>query len=235
VGDWTEFVAALTVFLFTHALPAKPSRRRGIVGLLGDRGYLTLYSAISLIVLVWLFSATGRAPFVPLWGFAPWRLWVPNLAMPLVCLLVAFGLSTPNPLSLGIRRVDRFDPERPGIVGVTRHPLLWAIALWAGAHVLPNGDLAHVLLFGSFGLFAVLGMLVIDRRGRRRLGEEQWSRLANRTSLVPFAQILAQRRWPQRVRLDAGPLLAAAMLYGALIFSHRAVIGISPFPVTWVL
>ena len=235
MGDWAEFVAALTVFLVSHVLPATRSLRAGIVNSLGDRGYLTIYSAISLIVLVWLISATERAPFVSLWGFAPWRLWVPNLAMPLVCLLITLGLSKPNPLSFGIRRAAKFDPGRPGIVGIARHPILWAIALWAGAHVVPNGDLAHVLLFGSFSLFAVLGMLVVDHRARRRLGEEEWSRLASRTSLIPFARIVTQPRWPARVRLDAWPLIGAAALYGALIFSHRAVFGISPFPVTWGL
>src|SRR5207248_1720704 len=53
-----------------------------------------------------------------------------------------------------------------------------ALALWAFAHLIPNGDLSHVILFGGFGAFAVIGMPTIDRRKRREWGEAEWRRLA---------------------------------------------------------
>ena len=96
---WGEFAGAFGLFLVSHALPARPRLRRRLAGVLGERGYLALYSLLSVAALTWLVVAAGRAPYVPLWDAAPWQWWVPNLAMPLACLLVAFGLGASNPPS----------------------------------------------------------------------------------------------------------------------------------------
>lgn len=232
MGGWGEFVAAFALFLASHALPARPAVRRLLVGRLGEGRYLAIYSALSLALLLWLIAAAGRAPFVPLWHFAPWQLWVPNLAMPLVCLLVAYGAGAANPLSFGGRAGARFDPGRPGIAGVARHPLLWAIALWAAAHLAPNGDLAHAVLFGSFLGFALLGMAAIDRRRRREMGEDTWRRMAARTSFWPLAALVSGR-WRLRTAVVPEPWRAAValLLYALLLGAHRPVIGASPLPV----
>jgi hypothetical protein len=92
-----------------------------------------------------------------------------NLVMPLACLLIAFAVGAPNLLSFD-GCAEGFDPSRQGVVGVARHPLLLALALWAGVHALANGDLAHLLLFGGF---ALLGMRALDRHRRRLLGEAE--------------------------------------------------------------
>lgn len=228
MGGWGEFAGAFGVFLLSHALPARPALRRRLAGALGERAYLALYSLLSVAALAWLVAAAGRAPYLPLWEMAPWQWWVPNLAMPLACLLVAFGTAAPNPLSLGGRTAG-YDPEHPGIAGLTRHPLLWALALWAGAHVVPNGDLAHLLLFGGFAGFALLGMWAIDRRRRRQLGAEAWARLALRTSFLPGAA-LAAGRWRPATLPTALRLAAAALLWIALLLLHGPVIGVTPFP-----
>ena len=99
-----------------------------------------------------------------------------------------------------------------------------------------HGDLAYVLLFG-FAAFALLGMVAIDRRFRRVLGNAQWDRLARRTSLVPFAA-LADGRWrPAGVHINGELLVrlfAGAALYLALLSAHEPVIGVSPLPI-WPL
>jgi uncharacterized membrane protein len=230
---WLEMALAFVLFLALHSLPARPAIRRRLVAAWGERGYLAIYSLTSLLALAWLIAATGRAPYVELWAFAPWQLWIPNVAMPLACLLAAFGVAAPNPLSFGGRSPERFDPDRPGIAGITRHPLLWAFLLWSASHMVPNGDLAHVLLFGGFSIFALLGMVAVDARLRRTLGRERWTRLARRTSLVPLAALLAGR-WHPSLK-PAEPelvlrLLGAALLYGLLVALHEPVIGVSPSP-----
>jgi uncharacterized membrane protein len=88
------------------------------------------------------------------WQFSPWKIWVPNIAMPIACLLLAFGIAASNPLSIAARIDETFDPDRPGIAGVTRHPVLWAAALWAFAHAVPKGDLAHILLLAYLARLA---------------------------------------------------------------------------------
>ncbi|MGP9810509.1 NnrU family protein [Rhodopseudomonas sp. NSM] len=227
---WTEFVAAFAVFLLSHAIPARPAVRERLVGALGERGFLIAYSVESLIVLTWLIIATGRAPYVELWPFEPWQMWAPNLTLPLACQLAAFGIGAANPLSFGGDPNKRFDPEQPGIVGLVRHPLLWTIGLWAAAHVVPNGDLAHVLLFGFFALIALAGMAIIDRRKRRRIGAETWNVLAARTSFWPFAALIAGRFKPRSWRISLVRLAIGLAAWLVLLLLHPLVIGVSPLP-----
>jgi len=229
MGGWGEMAAAFGAFLVSHAVPARPPVRARLIGTLGRRGYLVIYIGVSLAALAWLIAAAGRAPYVPLWPWAPWQRWVPNVAMPIVCLLIAFGAAAPNPFSFGGRNNDRFDPERPGIAGVTRHPLLWALVLWAAAHMVPNGDLAHVLLFGGFAAFALLGMVMLDRRRRAAMGANAWRRLAQGTSGFPLAALLQGRCRP-RGRPSLGRVGVAVVLWLVFLALHPAVIGVSPLP-----
>ena len=221
---------ALIAFFASHVVPARPAVRRSLQTHLGSVAYGVIYSTVSLAVLVWLIAAARNAPHVRLWDFEPWQLWVPNLVMPFACLFIAFGLAAPNPFSFGSRRSASFDADRPGIAGITRHPLLWAITLWALAHMAPNGDLAHVLLFGLFAVFGAAGMSALDRRKRKQWGEALWAERAAKTSSVPFAALLEGRVRLRELRLDPWRAVAALALYAALIAAHPYVIGVSPFP-----
>jgi uncharacterized membrane protein len=223
--------AALGAFFASHIVPARPPVRRFFVERLGKRIYTALYSAVSLVLLFWLIVAAGRAPQVRLWDFELWQLWVPNIVMPLACLLIAFGVAAPSPFSIAGQDGSSFDPERPGIAGVARHPLLWAITLWAAAHTVPNGDLAHIMLFGLFAAFGIAGMFILDARKRREWGRDLWARLAARTSIVPFAAVAAgDFRLGGLRRQHIVRTLAALALYLALLMSHQAIIGVSPLP-----
>ncbi|RBP17234.1 putative membrane protein [Roseiarcus fermentans] len=227
-GGWAEFAAAWAAFLVSHALPARPAVRRRLTASLGEAGYQIVYGAVSVAAIAWLIAAAGRAPLVPLWSTEIWQMWLANLAAPLACLLVAFAVGAPNPLSFGGPAAG-FDPSRPGVVGVARHPLLVALALWAGVHTLANGDLAHVLLFGGFGGFAVLGMRALDRRRRRELGEAEWARLSACASDWPLAALLAGR-WRPQSPPNAARFVLGLALWLVLLALHPLVIGVSPLP-----
>ena len=229
--DWTPFTVAFVLFLASHAVPARPALRARLVRALGDRVYLLLYAGLSVVLLGWLIVAAARAPFVPLWTFEPWQLRVPAIVMPVAILLAACALGAPNPLSFGGARNERFDPAAPGVAGVVRHPLLWAIGLWAASHLVPNGDLAHVLLFGVFIAMAVAGMVALDRRHRRRCGEARWRVLAQATSNMPLGSLLDGRWHPGRP--TAGLLLRVVLglsVWIVLLALHPIVIGVSPLP-----
>lgn len=228
---WGEFALAFLAFLASHVLPARPRLRAALCNLAGESVYIAVYSTVSLIVLGWLITSAGRAPFVEVWAFAPWQMWVPNIAMPAACLLIAFGVGAANPFSFGGRNASAFDPERPGIAGVSRHPLLLAIVLWAAAHAAPNGDLAHVLLFGVFAVAGVAGMLAIDGRMRSRMGPHEGQRLAAHTSLLPCSALLTGRWRPDPRLLSWHRLALATLLYAGLVLLHQPVIGVSPLPV----
>ena len=228
LGGWGELAAALTLFLASHAIPARPPVRQRLIAIAGARAYLLVYSAISLLLLGWLFIASASAPFVELWAFQDWQRLVPAIAMPFACVLIVFALTSPNPLSLAIGWQRRFDPQHPGIAGVVRHPVLWAALVWSVAHIVPNGDVAHLILFGTFAMLSIGGMMILDRRARRRLGPDAWNSLTQRTSNLP---LLALRQgW--RPRPGAGDLLrlcGAAALYAALLVTHPLFAGVAVF------
>jgi len=163
----TEFLLAPAVFLLAQSIPARPTVRGRMVAAIGERTYIILYSVLSVALLAWLISAALRAPSVPLW---PAGIWVWHLSLLLMlpaCWLLAGGLALPNPFSVSMSRVA-FDPRSPGLVGWVRHPVLWGFALWAGVHLLANGDLALAILFGVFLIFSLAGMKLVDRRKRGR-------------------------------------------------------------------
>jgi len=216
---WAEFVAAYGMFFLSHSVPVRPPVRGWLQARLGPSGFTLAYSVLSLAALAWLIGAAGRAPHVVLWHWAPWQAHVPIAVMGPVCLILALSLARPNPFSFGGARNHLFDPARPGIVRWSRHPLLLALALWAGAHAVPNGDLAHVILFGTFAGFALVGGRLIDRRKRREMGEA-WQRLQ--------AAVAAAPRLPRRAPLAR--ILAGGALYAALIWLHPLVFGVSPLP-----
>lgn len=219
---WFEFALAYFVFYLSHSLPVRPPLRPWLQARLGASGFTMAYSALSLAVLAWLIAAAGRAPHVALWDWAPWQVHVPLTVMGPVCLILALSIGRPNPFSFGGARSDQFDPARPGIVRLSRHPLLLALALWAAAHLVPNGDLAHVILFGTFAAFALLGGRLIDRRKRREMGPE-WQQMRDRVADAPLLS----------AALSGGALLrlaAGIALYGALLWAHPFLFGVSPLP-----
>jgi uncharacterized membrane protein len=230
-GGWAEYGLAFVVFLLAHMVPTRPAVRARLTAVAGERAYLWIYSAVSLGLLYWLIDSAGRAPFVPLWAYRPWQLWVPNLVMPVAIVVAVAGVGVANPFSFGGRLEAAFDPRRPGITGFSRHPLLLAITLWAAAHLVPNGDLAHVLLFGLFALMGVVGMLVLDRRRRRHWGSERFADLARNTSLLPAAAWLDGRARPGRDVLPPGRLVIAAGVYLVLLALHPVLFGASPIPI----
>ena len=224
--EWIELVLAMALFLASHRIPAALGLKARLQITLGAAGYTTVFALVSVLLLWWVIAAAGRAPFIPLWDQQDWHRWVVNMVMPLAIALAVFGIAASNPFAFEGRKTS-FDPAHPGIAGVTRQPLLWSLALWSGAHLLPNGDLAHVILFGIFLVMALAGMPMVERRRHRSMGEAKWKRLSVHTGLVPFAALLAGRWRPQ----GPPPLLRSAiilLLWPAVWHLHEPLIGLWP-------
>lgn len=218
LGGWAEFIAAFGVFFLSHSIPVRPSVKGQVVRLIGARGFTLAYSILSTAVLIWVIFAAARAPIVILWPWAMWQNHVPLAVMGVAIAIVVLAIGRPNPLSFGGANNDRFDPANPGIVGWMRHPLLVALGLWAGAHLVPNGNLAHVILFGLFGGFALMGMKLIDRRQKRLLGDTEWSRLAT-----------TSRRFTPSLN-GIIRLVIAAVIYMGTLHLHGPLLGAYPLP-----
>lgn len=218
---WIEYASAFATFFLTHWLPVRPPLRPWLQARLGQAGFTLSYSALSLAVLAWLLSASGRAPYVHLWDWAPWQNMAVLAAMLPVCLLLALAIGRPNPFSVGGARNADYNPDRPGIARLTRHPLLFALALWAAAHILPNGDLAHVILFGAFAIFALAGGWLVDRR-KRRASPSSWGELEARRRAASFFP--SPGSWVNVVLRGA----FGVGIYASIIWLHPWLFGVDP-------
>lgn len=225
---WLEFVVAMGVFLASHRIPAALGVKEALENVLGSRGYTAVFSLISMMLLFWVIWAAGRAPVVPLWSQSEAARWVVNIALPLAILLGSFGVAAPNPFAFE-GRSEGFDPDNPGIAGLTRQPLLWALFLWSVTHLAANGELAHVILFGVFAVFSALGMLIVERRRQRQIGRAKWLALTRCTRVVPFAALLTGKWRPRRLPSPRRAVIAL-LTWGTLIALHPAIVGVSPLP-----
>ncbi|MCE6950942.1 NnrU family protein [Cereibacter sphaeroides] len=228
--DWIEFAAALSVFFASHLLPARPGVREPLIGLLGRRAYFAAYGVVSLLVLAWLIAAAARAPFVELWPQTPAVRWVPNCTAPVVWMLVAQGFGLPWPWTLGGKRRMPFDPERPGLAALSRHPLLIALMFWSAAHTLTNGDLAHVIMFGSFFGLSVAAIPMFDRRARRALPPAERDTAFRAAPLFSLRPLVDPHWLKQNEEHILPRLLAAAALWALALALHQTVVGVSPLP-----
>ena len=117
-----------------------------------------------------------------------------------------------------------------GITRVTRHPRLCGVSLWAIAHLLVNGNLAAIIMFGVLLVTAVNGMVSIDRKRRRALGG-LWDEFAAQTARLPFAAILAGRTRFEISEFRAWQIALAVVLFAGVFWLH-GIVGSSPL---WAL
>jgi uncharacterized membrane protein len=112
----------LSIFFGIHLVPGLVGFRRRIITKLGEGTYQELYSVIALTGLILIVYGKSKAEFQPIWELPVWSAYVVAVLMlPAFIFLAAANLKS---------NIKRF----------TRHPMLWGIALWSGAHLLANGD-----------------------------------------------------------------------------------------------
>jgi tripartite-type tricarboxylate transporter receptor subunit TctC len=178
-------VAATAAFLLTHFVTSTPLRAK-LVGAMGEWPYRGVYSLVAFITLAWMIWAYGAAPQETLWtGLRELPRWV----MPLAFVLIACGYWR-NPTMVGADKLLKSGDPARGVIRITRHPIMWAIMLWAGTHVLARGDLRAVVFFGGFLLLAALGTILIDRR---KQADADFRRFKAVTSNIPFVAIAQGR------------------------------------------
>ena len=142
-------VLGVVIFIGVHLIPSVPSLRARLSQRVGNNPYRGLFSLVSLAGFALLVVGKGRAPFVPLWDPPAWAPRVAVWVMPVALTLLVAAFLPSN-----LKRV-------------TRHPMLWGVTVWAAVHLLANGDRASLILFGSFGAFALFDMWSANRRGAK--------------------------------------------------------------------
>ena len=182
-------VFGVLLFSGAHMLPvfAAPLRAR-LAASLGS-GYqgvfaLTVLASITLMVFGW--RATPPSPIYVAPGVSVWL--TDGLMFLALLLFVASGVPT------NLKRV-------------LRHPQLTGVALWAGAHLLSNGDSRSMVLFGGIGLWAIVAIVGINRRDGAY-----------------------ERPDPLPLSAELKPLIGAVVMYALLFFVHPWIAGVSPMP-----
>ena len=219
-----SLVIAGIAFCGSHVVLSSTALRGSLRDQLGERGFLAVYSLTALVTFAWFLVAYAHAPTIVLWQYQRWTALVPVVVMPLAAVLLIAGYTTLNPTAVGMERSARADDPAPGILRVTRHPVMWAIGLWASSHIIANGDLRSLLFFGAFAVLSLGGTLLIDRKKRLALGSD-WSRLAEVTSNLPFGALLMGRtrlRWRDISLLR---VIAGLLLYAVLYSAHPMIAG----------
>lgn len=158
----------------------------GLRAPMGDRGKVVVAVAIVASLLMMIFGYRG-ADFIHVWAPPTWTVHLNNLMM-LVAVFV-YGMSA----------------TKGRLRGKMRHPQLTAVKIWAVAHLLVNGDLASIILFGGVLAWAVASVILINR-------SEVWVRPA-----------------PGEAKKDILLVVITLVLFGVMTAIH-AWLGVWPFP-----
>ena len=145
-------ILGLVLFLGIHTVTTQRELRAGLIASFGEGGYKIGYAAASLLglaLIVWGFSQYRATGLLPVWTPPKaFRHIALALMLPAVILVVASYI-------------------RGRIYTTLKHPMLAGVKLWAAAHLLANGDLGAIILFGSFLGWAVFDRISLKHRADR--------------------------------------------------------------------
>ena len=150
----TLLILGLVLFLGTHSISIFSWRWRDrVVAAMGEMPFKGVYSLLAIAGLVLIVIGYGQARMDPTWLWQP-PAFLRHLAMLLMLFVFPALLATYFP-----GRIQR----------TLKHPMLVAVKAWALAHLLVNGTLADVLLFGGFLAWAVADRISLKRRPQRAI------------------------------------------------------------------
>lgn len=145
-------IMGLVLFFAIHLVPTNPSLRQGLADRFGEGAYKGIFSLVSLAGFVLIVLGYHKLQLMP--GKNP-VIWDPPAAMR----HATMGLM----LIAMILLAAAYIPSR--IRTAVKHPMLAATKVWALAHLLVNGDLGSILLFGSFLAYAIYDRISVKARG----------------------------------------------------------------------
>ena len=150
----TLLIIGLALFCGIHLLPTITQLRLSLITRLGENGYKGLFSLVALSGIVLMVMGFRQVEPVQVYESPIWARTTTAIFMLLSLILFAAANMPGN--------IKRF----------TRHPMLWGLVFWAVGHLLSNGDLASLILFGGFAAYGVLAMLSANLRGASKQTEK---------------------------------------------------------------
>lgn len=182
---------ASVAFIGTHFLLSHPLRAP-IVARVGEKGFLGLYSLVAFVTIGWMAHAyRNDIETTMLWPVGD-GLWALASVVMLVAAILLMGSLIGNPAMPDPDGRITVPAEAKGVFAITRHPMLWAFALWGGAHILVYPVEKNITVAVAIIILSLVGAALQDRK-KERLKPEQWRRWEAMTSYWPFAAIAQGR------------------------------------------
>jgi uncharacterized membrane protein len=202
-------IAANIAFVGTHFAMSHPLRG-AMVKVLHPAGFQIAYSLVSFATLGWVYFAFRAAPAadLPGSGEAGWII-ATVLVLPAVVLLAGSLVGNPALPTPMAQEQARAEPR--GVFRVTRHPMMWGIALWAASHMVLLWSLRTMITAFAMAVLALVGAHLQDRKKEVLMGEA-WAMWESRTSFWP--------RWSALPGVGALPWAVGLILFVFLSWLH---------------
>jgi uncharacterized membrane protein len=184
-------LAAATTFVVTHFLLSHPLRQP-LVRALGEKAFLGLYSLVALATLgatIWAYRAAPTT--MPVWSVGD-GLWAVSTLLMLIASILLLGSLVRNPALPGAVGSANTAQAR-GVYAVTRHPMMWAFALWGVAHILIYPIAKNIILCSAIIILALVGAALQDRK-KAALDPQGWPAWQARTSYRRRADAVGRLR-----------------------------------------
>lgn len=210
-----NLIAANAAFVGTHFAMSHPLRA-SLVKALGDIGFQIAYSLVSIAALAWVYFAFKAAPAgdLPGSGEAGWIV-ATLLTIPAMVLLAGSILGNPALPTPQSQALARAEPK--GVFKVTRHPMMWGIALWALSHIVIHYSLRTTITAFSMGVLALVGARLQDRKKEKLMGDA-WAEWESKTSFWP--------RWTALPKAGAFAWTLGLILFVFLSWLHFPIGGV---------
>lgn len=186
-----EVALAAASFVATHFALSHPLRSP-LVARIGERGFLGIYSLVAFATLIWTGLAYRAAPAEPLLWPVGDGLWAIGSVIMLVASVLLMGSLVGNPALPDPRSTAKAVPQAKGVFAITRHPMMWAFALWGAVHILVFPDPSNIAVAVAIIVLALIGAALQDRK-KEQLQPDFWPEWERRTSYWPFAAIASGR------------------------------------------
>ena len=179
-------------FVGTHFLLSHPLRAP-LVRLLGEKGFLPLYSVVALATLYWMGEAFKAAPPSGLPGSGEAG-WIMASVLTFFAMVLLIGSLWRNPALPNPGAAPSVPETAHGVFNVTRHPMMWGFALWALSHIVLWWSWRTVIVAVAMLVLALFGSALQDAK-KRALHGEAWAAWEAKTGYWPKLGGFAKVGW----------------------------------------